>query len=448
MIARQALAADLAALPAAAVEKAKTCLLDFLSCAMEARDLPWSRQAVAIATPVAGGAAILASERRATPGEAAFANAVLGHGLVREDMHAGAIAHLGVVVWPVLLALAGSRKISGADMLAAAIAGYEVGGRLGRALMTTEIARLFRPTGLVGPMAGAMAGCRLLATGEEIALSAFSLAANTSGGLNEWPHHGGSEMYFHPGFAARSAVTAIGLARAGALASPSILEGEAGLFAAFRRAPMEGAITLFPEGESEIEAVFNKPVPACNFAQSPCQAALAAIERVAGGSSAVERVEIATSEAAVRYPGCDAFGPFERALQAKMSIPFGVAAAIAAGEIAEANYARLGDAEIARLIGATTLTADAAFTAAFPQRQGARVTLHLKDGTEITEELDDVVFATPELVRSRFMAAAGDALGAGRAEEIAAFVDGLEGASDAGALARLAALPEETEARP
>ena len=56
----------------------------------------------------------------------------------------------------------------------------------------------------------------------------MSIAANTSSGLNQWPHIGGSEMYFHPAFAARNAVTAVELAELGAYASENILEGEAG----------------------------------------------------------------------------------------------------------------------------------------------------------------------------------------------------------------------------
>ena len=56
-------------------------------------------------------------------------------------------------------------------------------------------------------------------------------AGSTSGRIP-----GGSEMYFHPGFAARNAVTAVELAEPGAYASETILEGEAGLFAAFARA--------------------------------------------------------------------------------------------------------------------------------------------------------------------------------------------------------------------
>src|SRR5215468_4542378 len=75
----------------------------------------------------------------------------------------------------------------------------------------------------------------LLGLSEQAATSAVAIAANTSSGLNQWPHGGGSEMYFHPGFAAANALRAIALASAGALASETILEGEAGLFAAYRR---------------------------------------------------------------------------------------------------------------------------------------------------------------------------------------------------------------------
>jgi 2-methylcitrate dehydratase PrpD len=437
-LADEALAADPMAMPAA-VEKAKICLIDFLSCAFEARDLPWSRQAVAIATPLPKGANIVASDVVCSAQEAAFANGVLGHGLVREDMHAASIAHLGVVVWPALLALAQRGGVSGGALLAAAITGYEVGGRFGGALMTSELARLFRPTGLVGPLAAALAGARLLGLDADTAVNAASLAVNTSSGLNQWPHTGGSEMYFHPGFAARNAIAAIALAEAGAVASDSILEGEAGMFAAFARRPFEGDMTLFADGGAEILAVFNKPVPACNFAQSPCQAALQ-VAREIGAPGRVRDILIETSDAGLRYPGCDAAGPFPRPLQAKMSIPFGVAATLARGAIAEENYARLDDAEIRRLISLTTLRSDPRYTAAFPAAQGARVTVTLDDGAKIARELNDVVFATPGLVRSRFRAACGAVLGEARASAVEAVVDGLEDEADAGRLPALCAL--------
>lgn len=439
-LARAALAADLAGFGEDVSAKLKICLIDFLSCCFEAYDLPTSRQARAIARSRADGAAIIGSDILATPGEAAFANGTTGHGLVREDMHAGSISHHGVVVWPTLLALAQGRHpgqaCSGAAMLKAALVGYEGGARLGRALFDADLARLFRPTGTVGPIGGALAGAILLGLGEDEIVAALGLAANTSGGLNQWPHTGASDMYFHPGFAARSAVTAVELAAAGAYASETILEGEAGLFAAFRRGAPRAPVALFADGKAEILAVYNKPVPACNFAQTACQAALRVADQI-DDPGEIETLTIDLPDAAIRYPGCDFAGPFAHALQAKMSIQYGVAAALRRSVVEEANYARLDEPVILHLAWLASLRRDAAFSAAFPGRQGAEVAVTLRNGTRINHRLTDVVPATESEIRARFRDSAGERLGLRRADEIEGLIDGLETLADAGRIGRL-----------
>ncbi len=395
--------------------------------------MPWSSQARAVTTPGGEDFAIIGHGFAHSAGDAAFANAVAGHGLVREDMHAGSIAHLGVVVWPALIAHAGRQTMSGTQFLCGSIAGYEVGACLGRALMTADLARLYRPTGIVGAPAAVMAMANATALEPAEAVDAFSLAVNAVAGLNQWPHTGGSEMYFHPGFAARNAVLAFDLARAGALASSTILEGEAGLFAAYARRTLDEPIVLFADPEPEIMAVFNKEVPACNFAQTPCQAALMAVADVPA-DAIITGVEIFVTRAAERYPGCNAFGPFDLALQAKMSIPFGVAATLARREIAETNYARLNDPDIRRLMACTELIVDPDLTAAFPARQGARVRLTLDTGTVIERALDDLVPASPDLIVERFMTNAGALWGDHHAQAVLRYVSGLEEQADLGEL--------------
>ena len=108
----------------------------------------------------------------------------------------------------------------------------------------------------------------------EATTSAIALGANATAGFNQWAHTGGSEMFFHVGFAARNGVTAARLAERGAFASPSALDGEAGLFAALGKPSVGARVELF-RGSPEILSVYHKPVPACNFAQTPSQAALA-----------------------------------------------------------------------------------------------------------------------------------------------------------------------------
>ena len=142
---------------AAAREKLRICLLDFLACAFEAHALPWARQAQALATAGAGPCSIVGTNISAPAIDAVFANSVAGHGLVREDMHTGSVSHLGIVVLPPLLALAQQRRVDGRSFAAAAVIGYEVGGRIGRAIVTPEFARTFRPTGFTGPLAAAAA---------------------------------------------------------------------------------------------------------------------------------------------------------------------------------------------------------------------------------------------------------------------------------------------------
>lgn len=405
--------------------KSALCLTDFFSGAFEAAPLEWSQQAASIAVPLNDGAALIAAKGLFVPGDAAFANAVAAHGLVREDMHTGSVSHLGVVIWPALLAAAAQsdEPITGHDFLTAGIAGYEVGGRVGEALMTPELARLFRPTGIAGPFASA-AACSLLKRLNAAQMqTALGIAANSTAGFNEWPHSGGSEMYFHAGLAARNGLTAVQLASAGAFAAPTILEGEAGLFRAVGRVAPPEDIPLFPQDDHVIMSVFHKQAPACNYAQTPCQAALAAVLKFNGSSQDISAIKVQITDAARLYPGCDHTGPYQTVLQAKMSIQYSVAAAIAGREIAEANYARIGEPEVERLTGLIELSVDPDHTAAYPAKQGASVDIHTNDGLVFSAMLDDIQKAGVTEIQDRFAQSASAWLGEGAAARLVEFVD-------------------------
>lgn len=416
--------------------KAKLCLTDFFSGAFEAAPLDWAQQAAVIAVPMDDGAALIAGKALTAPGDAAFGNAVAAHGLVREDMHTASISHLGVVIWPALLAglAQAETPVSGRTLLSAGIAGYEVGGRIGAALMNAQLARLFRPTGMCGPFASA-AACGLIKGLDAAQMqSALGIAANTTGGFNEWPHSGGSEMYFHAGFAARNGLIATQLAEQGAYAAPSILEGEAGVFRSVGRVAAPDDIALFPNGDHVITSVFHKQAPACNFAQTPCQAAARAALKHGGALDDITAITVFITDAARLYPGCDHSGPFETVLQAKMSIQYGVATAIAAQGISEANYARIGEPEIERLIGLVTLKVDANYTAAFPAQQGASVEIATTSGATFSAGLDDIVTAGPDEIQTRFEQSATAWLGKDQAARLIDFIDQIDSNTDVRAL--------------
>ena len=425
-------------LPPEVTAKVKLCLMDLIGCAFESRALPWSRQAQSIAERASNagtGATIIGAPGAFAFGDAAFVNAVMGHGLVREDMHAGSISHLGLAVLPALLALSQYRRTTGRDFMAAVVAGYEAGGQVGRAAMDAEVAAIHRPTGITGPIAAAAAGARLLGFSVEQATSAIALGANTTAGFNQWAHTGGSEMWFQAGFAARNAVAAVRLAESGAFTSPTALDGEAGLFAALKKRSASSRVQLFSSAP-EILSVYHKPVPACNFAQTASQAAL----RLARNGTAAERIAsitIRVPRAGALYPGCNYTGPFAHVLQAKMSIQYNVAAALLEGGVSEKNFKLLNDARLHKLLGLMNLEIDDQMTRDYPGKQGGEVELRDAGGAVQRLRLEDVINATPMEVRERFRSATEEAVGKARAQEIEQAIETLDRSDDAATMACL-----------
>src|SRR5690606_15073268 len=144
-----------------------------------------------------------------------------------------------------------------------------------------------------------------------------------------------------------------------------------------------------------------KPVPACNFAQAPAQAARDLAMRHDLDCSAVRAIRVRVSLAASAYPGCDCSGPFERVLQAKMSIQYNVAAALVTRGHTEEAYRPQAQPEVVRLAALAAVEVDDALTSAFPARQGAEVIVETRAGDTLSCRYDDVVPASAAEVEQR-----------------------------------------------
>jgi 2-methylcitrate dehydratase PrpD len=232
-------------------------------------------------------------------------------------------------------------------------------------------------------------------------------------------------------------VTAVLLARAGAGAAATALDGPAGLFAAYGGVQRE-ALDL--GGDWEILAAYHKPVPACNYAQTPAQAALAVRSAQAFEARDVESVVVKSFPEAISYPGCDHAGPYRTQLQAKMSIQFTVAAVLVHGRLDDEVFRAFGaDGEVAALARRVRLENDAELARGYPQRQGAEVIVTLRDGHKVARRLAELEPLDAAGVRGRTRAALERLLGAARAAEIEREIDALTASPDAARLARLLA---------
>ena len=125
-------------IPQSVVERAKHLLLDGLGCGLIGAQLPWSRVATnAVLELENSGDTVVIGTGKSTSGPAAAVlNGTFIQGFELDDFHPIAPVHSCSLVIPALLSTvtAQSRATTGADLLLAAIIGFEVGPRVGYTL--------------------------------------------------------------------------------------------------------------------------------------------------------------------------------------------------------------------------------------------------------------------------------------------------------------------------
>lgn len=425
--------------PTEAVLRAvKLCLVDFLGCCSVSSRLPIGEAMRGFARHRDGPAEAYhyAAGRKLPASVAAFGNATLGHSLIREDMHVASGSHIGVLIIPAVLALAERDGLSGRDLVTGIIAGYEMAGLLGTAVWGSGThTRHFRPSGITGSFGAAGAAAMAAGGGRSTTVNALALAANFAGGLNEWAWSGSQEIFIHAGMAAQNGLAAYDLAVSGIIGSRGALEGRDGLFAAFGAGEKGAALFADLLGEAPPPAILgveHKPVAGCNLIQTPIAAAMQLHAELPDPQS-IERITLHTFTEAQRFPGCDHSGPFESVQQTKMSLQFGVCAALVHGHVDEAIYRTFDNGVMGALRERFEIVIDPAMNAAFPARQPTRLEVTTRDGSRVTCAFDDVPWLDAAAVLGRFTA---EMPSSRAADAIMVAIDNLPGAPDCDELFR------------
>ena len=164
------------------------------------------------------------------PAAAARVNAVASDAAASDDSDLRSIAHIGTIVSTVSLALGEQRKISGSEILAAMVVGYEIAGRIDEALTPGRMQRGFH--GSVSTVfGGTVAAGRLLKLPPLPMAHAIALAATSIGGMAISADTSCGREY-HAGASAAAALQAAFAAGAGFTGELSVLEHPRGFLAA------------------------------------------------------------------------------------------------------------------------------------------------------------------------------------------------------------------------
>jgi 2-methylcitrate dehydratase PrpD len=178
----------------------------------------------------AGMAEVLISRSATSPYLAAMVNAAASHVAEQDDVHNGSVFHPATVVFPAALAVAQSIGASGQQLLAASVAGYEVGIRVGEFLGRSHY-KVFHTTGTAGTLAAAAAVGNLLGLNAQQMQHAFGSAGTQSAGLWEFLRTAADSKQLHTAHAAAAGLMSAYLAQDGFTGAAQIFEGLQGMAA-------------------------------------------------------------------------------------------------------------------------------------------------------------------------------------------------------------------------
>jgi 2-methylcitrate dehydratase PrpD len=160
--------------------------------------------------------------------KAAEMNAALGHLIDMDDLHNASITHLGVVTIPAAIAVGQILHSSGKDVIAAIVAGYEAGARIGEAI-NPDSYWYWHTTGIVGSFCSGVAVGHLMNLSPEAMLNCFGSAGTQSAGVWQFLKDGAMSKSLHTVNATACGIRAAELSALGFTGAAEILEGDRGL---------------------------------------------------------------------------------------------------------------------------------------------------------------------------------------------------------------------------
>ncbi|MEW9837894.1 MmgE/PrpD family protein [Mesorhizobium marinum] len=337
--------------------------------------------------PSEGRSEILVSRRMTSPLFAALVNAAAAHISEQDDVHNGSVFHPAAVVFPAALATAQHVGASGRDLIAASVAGYEVGIRVGEFLGRSHY-RVFHTTGTAGTLAAAVATGRLLGLDAVRMLHAIGSAGTQAAGLWEFLRDAADSKQLHTAKAAADGLTAAFLAMDGFTGARRILEGRQGMAAGMSSdADPARLVDRLGARWAVLETSF-KFHASCRHTHPAADALLGVLEANDLSAGDVSRIVAHVHQGAI-----DVLGPVTDPVtvhQAKFSMPatLGLIATHRRAGMAEFD-AYLGDDAARTFLGRVEMQLDPEVDAAYPNRWIGKVSVTTASGEVLQCRVDE-----------------------------------------------------------
>jgi len=377
------------AIPGPVVARTEDLFLDWFASALAgkgARPVETIAEFYASQGPGGGPSEILIHRLTSSPMIAAAINAASSHFAEQDDVHNSSVFHPAAVVIPPALAVAQVLGASGRDLVAAIVAGYEVGIRVGEFLGRSHY-RVFHTTGTAGTVAAAAAVGRLLALSAEQMQHAFGSAGTQAAGLWEFLRDAADSKQLHCAHAAASGLAAAYLARGGLTGARRIFEGPQGMAAGMSSDADPGRLTDRLGTRWALAETSFKFHASCRHTHPAADALLSVMTKEKLKADQVARVTARVHKGAI-----DVLGPVtdpQTVHQSKFSMGTVLGLIAMHGRAALTDFDRdFRDPSVVTFRKKVHMELDPEVDTAYPARWIGKVTVETTDGRRIDGRVD------------------------------------------------------------
>jgi len=375
-------------IPAEVCARLKLLILDSLGCAIYGANLEWCRilRGTLEALDASRTTAIWGTDRRLCSVHAALVNGTQVQSFELDDVHRTAVLHVGAVTLPALIAVAESHaRLSGCELLTAAVAGYEIGPRVGLCMGQDHIGQGWHSGATVGVFSAAAGAARALALNADKTVHALGIAGTQSSGLMA-AQYGAMVKRMHAGRAAQSGLYAALLASQGFTGIVDVFEAPYGGFCTtFSRSQDRFDLAQLSAGLGERFETMQISLKfySCVGSNHTTLDALAEIrKRRPFDLAELDRIVVHASRVTVDHAGWP-YRP-EGLTAAQLNLPFCVATLLIAGDVFVDQFTPdcVDDAARIELSRKVKVVHDPAITAlGAAYRHKVRVEVHFRNGS-------------------------------------------------------------------
>jgi 2-methylcitrate dehydratase PrpD len=419
-----------ARIPTEVCERIKLLILDSLGCAIYGADLEWCRIAreTCAALDATRTTSVWGTGQCLSSPHAALVNGTQVQGFELDDVHRQGVLHVGAVTLPALIAVAESHAdLSGRDFLAAAVAGYEIGPRVGKCMGQEHIGQGWHSGATVGVFSAAAGAARGLGLTAEQTVHALGIAGTQSAGLMA-AQYGAMVKRMHAGRSAQSGLYGALLAQRGFTGIADVFEAPYGGFCTtFSRSTDRFNLAELSAGlgqRFETMRISLKFYSCVGSNHTTLDAIRDIRARHPFGLDELEKIVVHGSQVTVDHVGWP-YRP-DSMTTAQLNLPFCVATLLIEGDVSVDQFtdAAIDDPARIALSRKVEVVHDPQITAlGSAYRHKARVDVHLRDGSVHTEtreaprgseqsfaSADDIVAKFKSLTRAKLPAARQQAL--------------------------------------